>query len=193
MNLKIIINILINDCRFKPFPRISSKHQNDKKLRKETGTKLLRRLQDGARITAEYVKYLKTELGLETFYQLPLQLILLLLARTLTKTTGGLEVVFGHPEFLMMSADSVLLISTLWSFKTCVTLHMKQINSDKVYLRVTSKIFVFFWGLFATTKRVMAIIGMFIPSMGLFSLLHHWQAEQIPFKMRLRKAQECPH
>lgn len=160
----------------------------------ESGGKLLRRLQDGAQITGQYVKYLKTELGLETFYQLPLQIILLLLARTLTKTTGGLEVVFlAHSEFLMMSADSVLLISTLWSFKTCVILHVKQIKYDKAYLPVTSKIFVFFWGLFATTKRVMAIIGMFIPSMGLFSLLHHWQAEQIPFKMRLRKAQECPH
>ena len=152
---------------------------------------MLRRLQDGARITGQYVKYLKTELGLEIFYQLPLQLILLLLARTLTQTTGGLEVVFSHSEFFMISADSVLLISTLWSFKTCVMLHLKQIKSDKAYLPITSQIFVFFWGLFASAKRVMAIIGMFIPSMGLFSLLHHWQAEQIPFKIRLRKSQEC--
>ena len=41
------------------------------------------------------------------------------------------------------------------------------------------------WGTFATLRRVLSIIALFIPSLGLFSLLHHWRWEQIPYKARL--------
>ena len=33
---------------------------------------------------------------------------------------------------------------------------------------------------------------MFIPSLGLFDLLHHWKYEQIPFKVRLEYAKNFP-
>lgn len=169
---------------FNPILLLNSQNENERKLRKESGEKLLARLQEGARIKKQYVKYLKTELGLETFYQLPLQLILLFAARTLTKTNGGLEAVFGQSEFLGLSADTFLIISTLVSFKTCVLLHWKQIKTDKEYLPGLSQVFVLLWGLFASVKRVMAIVAVFIPSLGLFNVLHHWQAEQIPFSIR---------
>lgn len=172
-----------------PILMVNSKNENDRKLREESGENLLARLQDGARIKTQYVKYLKTELGLETFYQLPLQLILLLVARTLTKTNGGLEAVFSKAEYLGMSADTILGISIVWSFKTCVMLHRKQIKTDKEFLPITSQVFVFLWGLFASAKRVIAILSLFIPSLGLFNILHHWQAEQIPFFMRQSKAE----
>ena len=46
------------------------------------------------------------------------------------------------------------------------------------------------WGTFATLRRILSIITMFIPSMGLFSILHHWRWEQIPFKARVDYARE---
>ena len=98
---------------FNPILLVNSLYVNDRKMRKESGDKLLARLQDGARIRKQYAKYLKTELGLETFYQLPIQIILLLLARTSTKTNGGLEAVFGKAEFFGLPADTVLTISIL--------------------------------------------------------------------------------
>merc|ERR1711994_270261 len=156
-----------------PILMVNSKNENDRKLKKESGEQLLARFEDGARIKAQYVKYLKTELGLETFYQLPLQIILLLVASTLTKTNGGLEALFNKSEFLGMSANTVLTISTFWSFKTCFMLHRKQIKTDKEYLPITSQVFVILWGLFASAKRVIAIVAVFIPSLGLFNILHH--------------------
>ena len=168
-----------------PILLVNSKNENHRKMQKEKGAKLLRSLQEGARIKKQYVKYLKTELGLEMFYQLPTQILLLLVARTLTKTNGGLEAVFKKKEFLGMSADSLLVISTIWSFTTCVLLHRKQIKTDKEYLPKTSEVFVLLWGLFASAKRVMAIIAVFIPSLGLFSVLQHWQAEQMPYWIRM--------
>ena len=50
---------------------------------------------------------------------------------------------------------------------------------------MTSKIFIFLWGIFAMTRRILSIIVFFTPSLGLFSLLHHWKWEQIPFRVRL--------
>ena len=44
------------------------------------------------------------------------------------------------------------------------------------------------WGTVASLRRVLSIIALFIPSLGLFSILHHWQWEQIPFKVRLEYA-----
>ena len=75
------------------------------------------------------------------------------------------------------------------SFKTCVLLHRKQIKTDKEFLPMTSQAFVILWGLFASAKRVIAIVAVFIPSLGLFNILHHWQAEQIPFWIRRSKAE----
>merc|ERR1712155_308046 len=67
-------------------------------------------------------------------------------------------------------------------------LHRKQIKTDKEFLPITSQVFVILWGLFASAKRIIAIVAVFIPSLGLFNILHHWQAEQIPFWMRRSKA-----
>ena len=74
------------------------------------------------------------------------------------------------------------------SYKTSVMLHRKHIKTDKEFLPITSQVWVLLWGFFASAKRVMAIVAVFIPSLGLFNVLHHWQAEQIPFWMRRSKA-----
>ena len=51
-----------------------------------------------------------------------------------------------------------------------------------------AKFIIFMWGMFATLRRVLTIIAIFIPSLGLFSILHHWRWEQIPFRARLEYA-----
>ena len=49
---------------------------------------------------------------------------------------------------------------------------------------------VFTGALFSTLRKVLSIVVFFTPSMGLFSLLHHWQAEQIPFTSSFRIIEE---
>ena len=67
---------------------------------------------------------------MEVFYQVSLQIILLLLTRTKTATTAGLQTFFKQESFLgiEMSATVVLGLSILWSLKTCIFLHMKSIR-----------------------------------------------------------------
>ena len=71
-----------------------------------------------------------------------------------------------------------------------VRTHIKCIKDEKVYLPFKSQAIVILWGFAATLKRIMAIVAVFIPCLGLFDLLSHWQAEQIPFAVRRQKAQD---
>ena len=47
-----------------------------------------------------------------------------------------------------------------------------------------AKIAAFAWAVFAIVRIIISVLAFFTPSLGLFSLLHHWQAENIPFKVR---------
>ena len=119
--------------------------------------------------------------------QVVIQVLILLLARTETATTGGLTTVFNQ-EVFGLDPYTVLGLSISWSILSCVRMHTKMIALEKGFCKFSTQIFIFVWGTFAILRRILSIIAMFIPSLGLFSLLHHWRWEQIPYKARLEYA-----
>ena len=137
---------------------------------------------------------------METLYQVALSIVLLLFTRTETPTTVGLESFFEKNTFLGLKASpsTIITISVIWSLKTCVFLHVKSIRVEKkgfCGFKTTCGA-LFPWAVFATTRKVASIVIFFVPSLGLFSLLHHWQAENIPFKARLdmeKKSHDITH
>ena len=106
-----------------------------------------------------------------------------MLSKTKTPTTGGLETIFDQ-SFLGLDAYTVLCISIAWSLTSIVRAHTNLVSLEKGFCKMTSKIFIFIWGTFAALRRVLSIIALFIPSMGLFSILHHWRWEQLPYRIR---------
>ena len=124
---------------------------------------------------------------MEAYVQVTLQVLILLLARTDTPTTGGLETIFNQ-TVLGIDPYTLLVLSISWSLLSCVRMHTSLIAMEKGFCNVTTKLMLFVWGTFATLRRILSIIAMFIPSMGLFSILHHWRWEQIPFRVRLEYA-----
>ena len=120
------------------------------------------------------------------FHQVPLQIVLLLLATTRTPTTGGLETMFKQDSMfgIPMDPKTALGLSIVWSMKTCIGLHLKATYVHKEFFRMTSKIVVWTWGLFGTLRRILSIVAFFIPFFGLFNSLYHWKAEAIPFRIR---------
>ena len=122
-------------------------------------------------------------LGLEVFYQVAGQILLLIYSKTDSRTTGGLETVFDQDTFMGLKMDSTLLmgISIAVTLKSCFTLHLKSIKTEKHFLPLYSSAFIILWGLFSSLRRILSIICLFIPSLGLFSILNHYKAEQIPF------------
>ena len=125
-------------------------------------------------------------IGLEVNYQTALQITLLLMTLTETATTSGLQTFFQQDSFLgiPMRATTALILSTLWSLKTCVMLHLKTIKIQKGFFGVKASLAVFLWGLMGSLRRISSMIGFFIPGLGLFNILNHWLAELYPFGIR---------
>ena len=128
-------------------------------------------------------------LGLEVFHQVPLQIVLLLMATTATATTGGLETLFKQDSMfgIPMDPETILTLSVIWSMKTCVNLHLKAIKVHKGVFRMTTKLVVWTWGLFGTLRRMLSMVIYFVPFLGLNNVLYHWRAEQIPFGRRCER------
>ena len=121
-----------------------------------------------------------------------IQILVLLLARTQTPTTGGFETIFEQDSFFGIHPDNAFIFSISWSIFSCAKTHAKLIAAEKGFCPMTSKFLIFVWGIFAILRRIVSLIIMFIPSLGLFSLLHHWKYEQIPFRIRLEYAKRLP-
>ena len=124
---------------------------------------------------------------MEVYVQVTIQVLILLLSQTKTATTGGFETIFTK-TFLGLDAETILYLSITWSLMSCVRMHTKLITLEKGFCQISTKFFIFVWGTFATLRRILSIIAMFVPSMGLFSILHHCGWEQFPFKARLEYA-----
>ena len=125
-------------------------------------------------------------LGLEVFYQLPFKIVLLLVATTTTSTTGGLETMFKQKSMfgIPMNPTTVLALSIALSMRSCVNLHQKTVQVHKGFFPLASEISVWIWGLFGALRRILAMVSFFIPFLGLFDVLQHWKAEQLPFWIR---------
>ena len=117
------------------------------------------------------------------FYQVASQILLLLYATSATSTTGGLETVFRQSKFMGIDMDPIVVLglSIAITFKSCVSIHLKVIKTEKVFVPFTSTIFIIFWGLFASARRIISLVIFFVPSLGLLSVLFHIQTERFPF------------
>ena len=72
---------------------------------------------------------------MEVFYQVSLQLALLLLTQTETATVGGLETFFTQDEMfgVAMAPETIIILSVFWSLKTSTMLHVKILSLEKGY------------------------------------------------------------
>ena len=71
--------------------------------------------------------------GLEVFFQAAGQILLLIYAKSRTRTTGGLETVFDQDSFMGLHMDPILVLgmSIAITLKSCFTLHLKAIKDRK--------------------------------------------------------------
>ena len=70
---------------------------------------------------------------MEVFYQVSLQLALLLLTRTETATVGGLETFFTQDEKFGVAPETIIVLSVFWSLKTSTMLYVKTLSLEKGY------------------------------------------------------------
>ena len=178
MCVGVILSSLINPIILKNL------HENiQEKIRKysktaEQSDKLIQLINKKDEVKKKLSRLMRVDLGLELIYQIALQLILVLLSISKTATTGGLEAFFKVTDSLL------LVLMTCWSFKTCILIQRGSIKTEKVFFPFTSQIVILLWSTLASGRRILTIIVFFVPSLGLFSILNHWKAEQLPFTVR---------
>ena len=117
------------------------------------------------------------------YIQVTVQILLLMLYQTETPTTGGLTTIFKQTTF-GLDPTAFFILSTSWSLLSCVRMHTKLISLEKGFCKFTTKLSIFVWGTFATLRRVLSLVAFFIPSLGIFSILHHYEWDKIPFRSR---------
>ena len=125
------------------------------------------------------------------FYQVGLQIVLILLTLTGTATVGGLEAFFQQGSKnvfgILLSPMTVIVGSVLWSLKTGILLHSKLLSMEKGFFGFKAKCITCLWGLVATVRRVLGIVAFFSPCLGLMDLLWHFHGEQFPFSARVEQ------
>ena len=77
----------------------------------------------------------------------------------------------------------ILAISISITLKSCFTLHVKAIKTEKFFVPFTSTLLILSWGIFSSIKRICSMVTFFVPSLGLFNILYHHRAEQVPFSI----------
>ena len=93
---------------------------------------------------------------------------------------------FGKSSSIGIDADTLIIFSIFWSIKTVINLHLKAASIEKTHLKTSSKIGLVLISLFCSCARLLSIVCFFTPFIGLFNLLNHYKAEQIPFAQSIR-------
>ena len=114
--------------------------------------------------------------------QVTISILLLLLHRTNTPTTGGLEAIFDEGK--SFDATTILAVSVTWSIFSTIKTHTNLTILEKGFCPTSSKLVVLAWATFATLRRILSLVAVFIPSLGLYSLLNHLKWEEVPFQIR---------
>ena len=131
----------------------------------------------------QMTKYVQAELGLETIYQTFLQLLLVLLAKSDTRTIQGLEMVFAddHEEVLGMNPTFIFALSTVWSIFSCIRSFMKGRNIKREYSTWKSDLANFLFACLSISLRIASFLLYFTPCLGLGDIHRFYQGEMYPF------------
>ena len=139
-----------------------------------------------SQVKIQTTKLIKTELGLEMTIQIALTILLIMLARSETRTVQGLEKIFdnNNNKDLPFGVPTILvvLISILWSYKSAWTSFVKGISLKKDFFPIKAKLFVGIYVLLSLGIKVTVHILFLTPALGLGNLLRHYQGELMPYR-----------
>ena len=122
--------------------------------------------------------YIKSELGLESLYQIIGQLILIALAYSQTSTNEVFSAYFKEDKDYKI----IFLCSSVgYSFISCVKSHITALKGCRERFPFMTNIIVAIYCAIGISARVLAIMMYFAVPLGLFNLLRHLQGEQFPW------------
>ena len=158
-------------------------------------------LEERDRINFNIKRFQRSEIGLESVFQIFGVIILLLNKLSETRThkdpihildeksivqSGTVIDTIGEESY--NNIGFVLLISSItWSFISNALSHLKGLSVNREHFPLVSKCLAGFFALITTTKRVFVMVLFFTPPLGLLNVLRHWQAEKYRWHIKLRR------
>ena len=127
------------------------------------------------RLTYELKSFVKLELGIESLYQLILQFIFLLMAKTDTPTnliSDTLRNIQNNDDLI-----ELLVLSLLWSFATNILSNNQGLSTRREFFPIKSQIMAGLYTLFVSTSRILAMVLYFTPMLGLFGWCSLYQVD----------------
>ena len=121
------------------------------------------------------------ELSTEVIFQLTGHLLLLGYSVSETNTKKGLEGFLKNKDSFGIDGQTLLIVSALMSTTTFIKYFAYTYQQFQIYQPIKTKIFLKLYAFIGLSVRVLTIVMYFAPYLGLFDLLRHLQAEQIPW------------
>lgn len=155
------------------FDKIHARNFEGKKMTDEE-------LEYSRRLKKMSAKVAQIELGLESVYQVVGQLVIKCFVMSNTRAEEGLAHAFSvdrHDRSQMFW----LSLSIAWSFIVCVKSYVEGLAGPKIESGIEPTVMA---GIFATLSMLLktySTIILFTPSLGLYSLLHHYLGSKTPY------------
>ena len=134
---------------------------------------------------SDFKNQTKVQMGCETFYQLLMSTILVCYAYSNTRSKQGLVSLFDENDlsFFGLALSSKIIVSFLLAvnFVSFVKIHFGGTEYVGQY-SIMGKFMILLYISSSCAARIMSIILYFSPVLGLFDLLHHFQAEMLGYQ-----------
>lgn len=161
-------------------------------------SKAYERLVNEKNLTAEELKYarrvkktaskvIQTDLGLEAIFQLMGQIILLIFGFSSSKSEQGLTQIFGVDQNSWRQITA-LSFSIVWSMISCVRSYLRGISGAKWTFGLKSQVTVGVFALISIALKIGMAVVLFTPSLGLFSVLHHYEGSKTTYSFTIMAA-----
>ena len=128
----------------------------------------------------ELTKHIKVQQGLETVFQITINIILASYAYSSTKTRQGLAAVFTKDALVFMgitiSPEIIIAVLLTLNSLSLIRTHMSGFSMGYgSNYSLLGKLLLFLYIALAIVVRIMSMTLYFTPMLGLFNLLHHPQ------------------
>ena len=120
--------------------------------------------------------------------QIILTILLILLFYSQTKVLTGTEALFGGSKLTILGISTNVLILASVLSKLCKSAfsYQKILTNMKTKSTPTSgKILLYLFVFCTLLPKYLSLVAIFTPPLGLFSILGHWQTQQIPYSCSL--------
>ena len=141
------------------------------------------------KIRKHTANFVRTELGIENPLQLTFSIMLLLFSISPTRIFDGLSSIFDEisnenaPEMpFNLPPEILLFLSYIWTFFSAFKSYIKRMSWTKANISIGAKIILFLYVSISMLLTISSNIIFLTPSLGLFSILRHYQGESSPYQ-----------